>query len=402
MSGNTFNLKETVKFIQICRDTGLVPLLLGHTGIGKTQVVEQCGKAEDKDVIVVHVAQLEPSDFIGLYKEREGRTYNCPPNWLPLAGAKVREFDKAKAKSSLVDYLESATINPNGGILFLDEINRGHEDIRQAMYQLITNKQIHTYRLPDNYTIVAAANPSTYEVYEFDKALTNRFAWVKVKPDVSETMDYLERVHGKSSVLSWVKNNTAVVEYGSEFEVEDLCYSPRSMESHIKLIEKLMTLEPEFKKKEFRNKCLQTIMPKETAHAYIAYLTELENISYEDILLGKEEKRLEKLVKDNRVDVLSTIVSDLADFFSEWEVGKTCKQYKLADEAKVIQNVSDFFSNMSAELGMLFLDSLKKHGFSNKNGITFHPVFRKSMKDKLGEVKDVFSDMQDTSTSKKK
>jgi len=49
-------------------------------------------------------------------------------------------------------------INPNGGIIFLDEVNRGHEDIRQSLYQLINKREIHTYKLPEGYTIVAAAN----------------------------------------------------------------------------------------------------------------------------------------------------------------------------------------------------------------------------------------------------
>jgi len=47
------------------------------------------------DCVVIHVAQLEPSDFIGLYKiDEDGRTSNCPPNWLPYKTSEEEEVKK--------------------------------------------------------------------------------------------------------------------------------------------------------------------------------------------------------------------------------------------------------------------------------------------------------------------
>jgi MoxR-like ATPase len=54
------NFKETIQFIDtlIQAKVGLVPCLLGHTGIGKTELVEQYARSRNMDCIVIHVAQL--------------------------------------------------------------------------------------------------------------------------------------------------------------------------------------------------------------------------------------------------------------------------------------------------------------------------------------------------------
>lgn len=389
MAGNTFNFRETYKFVEICTKIDMVPLLLGHTGIGKTELYDLLAATQNKDLIVIHVAQLEPSDFIGLYKEKNGRTYNAPPVWMPLKGSQVHEFNKEKDDRTLVDFLQDVTINPNGGYVLLDEINRGHEDIRQALYQLIDKKKIHTYALPDNYNLGATANPNGYEVYEFDKALVNRFAWVKVKPLATETIEHLERKYSNNLVTNWLKSDKGMLEYGDDFEVKDLCYSPRISEKHIRLYQELTHLEAEFNNKEFKRKCLETIMPKEKAQSFISFLVECESINYKDILLGNQASQLDKLIKDKRLDVLGNIVYDLADFFSEWETGKEVKEFKISKEKEVIQNVTDFFLKIPQDTCMLFFDSMKKHSFPKKTGIVYQPVFYKALKEKLQDLKPI-------------
>jgi hypothetical protein len=53
------NFKETIQFIDVLRKTGanLVPCLIGHTGIGKTELVEQYSASKNMDCIVNVVVQ---------------------------------------------------------------------------------------------------------------------------------------------------------------------------------------------------------------------------------------------------------------------------------------------------------------------------------------------------------
>jgi len=389
------NFEETMKAIPLFFKTKLVPLLLGHTGIGKTELVKQLAATLGLDAIVIHVAQLEPSDFVGLYQTTEdGRTRNCPPNWLPYKDGGVIEVGKNQEKlSKVVKFLaneHAGVINPKGGIVFLDEINRGHEDIRQALYQLLTDKRIHTYQLPDNYHIVAAANPSEgYEVYEFDVALVNRFAWIRFRPDVQETIKYLESKHGNSAVTSWIKTDKALVEMGDEnFKIDGMKFTPRTFENMI-----LLYNEIKDDQKKFQHMVLETIAVPEKVQSFISFQEELKHCNWEDVLAGKKKDKVEQLVKDKRLDVLSTIVASLGELFAKYEVGKSENgAIPREKEKEYIKNAVNFLDVIPDELVTTFLDYLPREFLNNKGCIFADPYFRTKMAAKLGKYAKLYKD----------
>ena len=71
------------------------------------------------------------------------------------------------------------------GILFLDELNRAPVDVRQAVFQLVKEKTMHTHKLPEGWFIVSAINPDNtgYQVETLDKAMLRRFCQIKVTKD---------------------------------------------------------------------------------------------------------------------------------------------------------------------------------------------------------------------------
>lgn len=288
---NELSFKETRKLLDSIQKTRLVPCLIGHTGIGKTELVKQFCNDKGWDLITLHVAQLEPADFMGLPKAtKEGTTQFCRPDWLPTEEAS----------------------NSKGTVIFLDEVNRGHEDIRQALYQLLTDKRLHNYKVPNNCYIIAAANPSNdYEVYEFDKALINRFAWIKIKPTPSETCKYLGSKYGSNALLSWVNSDRSVLDVGESFNIDNMKFSGRSLENAIMLYNEIKG-----ESRAFIRKSLMTIIPSEKAAAFMSYLEESETLSYKDILEGNKAEHLDKMIADNRMDVLSNLVSGLAQYYN--------------------------------------------------------------------------------------
>jgi energy-coupling factor transporter ATP-binding protein EcfA2 len=387
------NFEETLKAVPLFFKTKLVPLLLGHTGIGKTELLKQMCQTLEMDLIVLHVAQLEPSDFVGLYQTTDdGRTRNCPPNWLPYKGAsKVESKDKAKVE--VIKFMANehvGEINPKGGILFLDEINRGHEDIRQALYQLLTDKRIHTYSLPENYHIVSAANPSNgYEVYEFDAALVNRFAWIKFKPNVLETIKYLEGKHGNNAVTSWIKTDKALVEMGDDdFKVDGMKFTPRTFENMIMLFNEIQE-----ETKEFKRKVLETIAVPEKVLSFLNFQEELKHCNWQDVLAGKKKEKVEQLVKDSRLDVLSTIVASLGELFSSYKIGET-KHEAIPEgkEKEYIKNAVDFLQVIPDELVTTFLDYIPREFLGVKGCLFGDSYFKTKIAAKLGKYAKLYKD----------
>ena len=381
------NFKETIQFIDVIRKTGtnLVPCLLGHTGIGKTELVEQYAATNELDCIIIHVAQLEPSDFIGLYKiDEDGRTSNCPPNWLPY---KKEIADKKEANKIALNKIVRGVINPNGGVVFLDEINRGHEDIRQSLYQLINKKEIHTYRLPDNYSLIAAANPSnSYETYEFDKALVNRFAWVKFQPETKETFEYLTNKHGNNPILDWLKTDKDLLDLGDDdFEIDDMLLSPRMTENAILLYKEIVKED-----KTTKRKFLEALIQKEKVQAFLSFEEEMQHINFKEIIQGKNQDKVKQLLRNKRLDVLSTLTLHLAEYFSSYSFGsgESDDVIKKGKEKDAVKNLTDFMLVIPAELNTVFVDAIKN--YNRTDSIVAQEYFRSQLKDKLKSFKRLY------------
>ena len=76
------------------------------------------------------------------------------------------------------------------GILFLDEINRAHRDVRQGLFQLILDREMNGYKLPAGVKIVAAINDSEdYDTETLDVAFRSRWKIINFKPSIKEWLD---------------------------------------------------------------------------------------------------------------------------------------------------------------------------------------------------------------------
>ena len=123
----------------------------------------------------------------------------------------------------------------------------------------------------------------------------------------------------------------------------------------------------------------------------MAYLEEIEFMNYVDVMNGlnkDQQVKLEKLLKDNRMDILSTITMDLADFFSKWEKGNKSKDVK--DESATVVNVTNFLERIEDEIFMSFLDGIKK-AYDNPKSIVFEKYFREKLKPKAKKYKHLFT-----------
>ena len=77
-------------------------------------------------------------------------------------------------------------------ILFLDELNGASPATQAAAYQLVLNRAIGKYKLPDNVVIAAAGNRDTDKgvTYRMPKPLANRFLHYEVRVDFNTWQDW--------------------------------------------------------------------------------------------------------------------------------------------------------------------------------------------------------------------
>lgn len=150
-----------------------VPLMIwGAPGIGKSDLVRETAEETGWPLIDLRLSQLEPTDLRGIPIHVEDRVRWVPPEELPDA---ARDGER--------------------GILFLDEINAAPPAVSAAAYQLILDRRLGQYRLPDGWLIVAAGNRLDDRgiTYAMPAPLANRFMHVELHADVDIWLTWARR-----------------------------------------------------------------------------------------------------------------------------------------------------------------------------------------------------------------
>ena len=143
--------------------------LWGAPGIGKSDIVKQIGEEQNREVIDVRLSLWEPTDIKGIpyYNSDAGSMTWAPPAELP-------------------------TDKDSTAILFLDELNSAAPATQAAAYQLILNRRVGTYVLPEGVSIVAAGNRETDKgvTYRMPSPLANRFIHLELKTSFDDWQEW--------------------------------------------------------------------------------------------------------------------------------------------------------------------------------------------------------------------
>jgi len=147
--------------------------LWGPPGIGKSDIIKQLGNELEAHVIDVRLSLWEPTDIKGIpyFDSNDGTMRWAPPGELPS-----KEFAK----------------NHKMIILFMDEMNSAAPAVQAAAYQLVLNRRVGTYELPDNVVMVAAGNRESDKgvTYRMPAPLANRFVHLEMNVDWEDWFDW--------------------------------------------------------------------------------------------------------------------------------------------------------------------------------------------------------------------
>ena len=150
------------------------PLFLwGPPGIGKSELVADIAQELGGYMIDLRLGQMEPTDIRGIpfYNKESGKMDWAEPVDLPTA-----EF---ASQYPIV-------------VLFLDEMNSAAPSVQAAAYQLILNRRVGKYFLPDNVVLVAAGNRESDKgvTYRMPTPLANRFIHQEMRVDFASYQDW--------------------------------------------------------------------------------------------------------------------------------------------------------------------------------------------------------------------
>ena len=150
------------------------PLFLwGPPGIGKSELVEGIAQELGGIMYDCRLGQMEPTDIRGIpfYNKDTGKMDWAPPVDLP--------DEETASQYPLV-------------VLFMDEMNSAPASVQAAAYQLILNRRVGKYRLPDNVVMVAAGNRESDKgvTFRMPTPLANRFIHQEMKVDFASYQEW--------------------------------------------------------------------------------------------------------------------------------------------------------------------------------------------------------------------
>ncbi len=155
--------------------------LWGPPGIGKSSIVKQIAEANDYGFIDLRLALMDPTDLKGIpfYDKEAHQALWAPPSFLPREGE---------------------------GILFLDELNSAPPAVQASAYQLILDRKVGEYTLPEGWAIVAAGNREGDRgvVYRMPSPLANRFVHLEMDVNVEDWRDWAYESSLDERVIAYI------------------------------------------------------------------------------------------------------------------------------------------------------------------------------------------------------
>lgn len=198
-----------------------VPVFLwGPPGIGKSSIVAQIAQEEGIACIDLRLSLLDPTDLRGIpfFNTQEESALWAPPSFLP---------DGSQEK----------------GILFLDELNTAAPMVQASAYQLILDRKIGEYTLPDGWAIVAAGNRESDRgvVFRMAAPLANRFVHLEMESSVDEWRNWAISKEIDPSIIAYIAHRPdALFDFNTQSD-EKAFATPRTWE----YVNEIIASEPE-------------------------------------------------------------------------------------------------------------------------------------------------------------
>jgi GTPase SAR1 family protein len=232
--------KTMEMFMNNAYNTKQALLIYGDPGLGKSDVTRSFAKrvnhrkyqgqrefvnwsklnnASKKDVITnpqkyfvlidVRTAQLEPSDLVGIpnIQGKEGYLETLQPKWIYLMSQEGSD-----------------------GILFLDELNQGSEQVLKALYEVVLDRAAAGTKLSEDFGIFAAGNlGSEFGNQPIPQALTNRFMAGVLIANPEDWLQYALQNGVDQNIIAFVESDPADNFYTKPKDPSDPFSTPRQM-----------------------------------------------------------------------------------------------------------------------------------------------------------------------------
>jgi len=315
---------------------GVSLFIWGTTGIGKSYNVRDTAKdlAEElgleysesiKDinneskflVIDVRLSQLDPSDLRGIpvWDKDKQATVWLPPESFPKKGK---------------------------GIIFFDEMNLAPPLVQASAYQMILDRRLGTYLVPEGFMMIGAGNrlEDRANVFEMAAPLKNRFGHCQLRvPTVEEWTDWAVKHDIDVRIIGFLNYRRALLFTFDPKLKESAFATPRSWEACSKLIKDIPSSNLHW---------LQTVAATQVGVGVAGELAQFIRIKDKLKPIAEYLKSPEKIQlpdPSTEIDVLWALVTSIAEYYKDHKDIKTLTQI-----VKLLRRMSEEFAVFTLKL----------------------------------------------------
>lgn len=164
-TGNHITVKpsQLIEVLRLCDAATLTPFVLSPPGIGKSDIFRQYAKLSNRRFIDTRLSYCAPTDVKGFPRI---------------------DFEADKMRFAVPeDYPEEG-----GNVWLLDEFSCASKMVQNAALQLVLDKMVGKYEVPENTLLALAGNGAGHRVHveRLSAAVANRIMFIHLTPDLDD------------------------------------------------------------------------------------------------------------------------------------------------------------------------------------------------------------------------
>lgn len=311
-----------VKSLTALIENKVPTFLWGAPGIGKSSIVRQIAQEQKVEFIDLRLALMDPTDLKGIpFYDKESHTALwAPPAFLPREGE---------------------------GVLFLDELNSAPPAVQSSAYQLILDRKIGEYELPEGWAIVAAGNREGDRgvTYKMPSPLANRFVHFELEVDVDDWREWAYKAQIDPRVIAYISyKNEHLFTFDPKKDTKSFA-TPRSWEYVDKILKAQLGSDVILD-------TLSGAIGKDVAVGFLSFIKVMDKLpDINAILEGKNFEYPEE------IDVLYSLASALVS--------------GVLKENEKLDNLLKYTLDLKGEFAVMIVQDLQRNGVTMEHSPTF-------------------------------
>ncbi len=206
-------------------------IVWGPPGAAKSQVAQQVAAAANRRYVDVRALLLDPVDLRGIpWRDTDDRTRWAPPAFLPPSG------------------------DPGRWLINLEELPSAVPMVQAALYQLVLDRKVGEYELPEGASLIACGNRDTDRgvVHRMPTPLASRFVHLEIRVDADDWLKWGAANGIAAEVLFYITYQPGLLHRFDPQSKERAFPCPRTWEFVSNIVKRRNGLDPAAERAIFR------------------------------------------------------------------------------------------------------------------------------------------------------